>query len=162
MQFLKYFIFLLTATNQHGVHSPFVFNYVTKCIYNKSKFSVKKSLNLLLKTLNYFNVSTVNCNTDKTEITNTIKHNFPNIEINNTSSEFIYFDSLKSFKLSKYTNDSIVFINNISNSNNDWKNIIKDEKITVSINLFYCGILFFRKEQVKQDFKIRIFSSIFK
>jgi hypothetical protein len=162
MQFLKYFIFLLTATNQHGVHSPFVFNYVTKCIYSKKKFSTKKSLNILLKTLEYFDISTINCNCDQTEIINSIKHNFPNIEIDNTSSKFKYFDNLKDFKLSNYMNNSVVFINNTGSHNNQWINIIKNKKITVSINLFFCGILFFRKEQVKQDFKIRIFSSIFK
>lgn len=46
-----YLIFLLKSTNQHGVHSPFVFDLTTKCLYQKQlqeKFSVfveyKKSL----------------------------------------------------------------------------------------------------------------------
>jgi predicted O-methyltransferase YrrM len=32
----SYFSYLLKATNQHGVHSPFVYNIVTKCFYTKS------------------------------------------------------------------------------------------------------------------------------
>lgn len=35
---LAYITFLFKSTNQHGVHSPFVYNLVTKCFYNKSKF----------------------------------------------------------------------------------------------------------------------------
>ncbi|MFY0604078.1 MAG: class I SAM-dependent methyltransferase [Flavobacteriaceae bacterium] len=38
-----YLQFLLKSTNQHGVHSPFVFNFVTKCLYKKQerkKYSV--------------------------------------------------------------------------------------------------------------------------
>ena len=31
-----YFLYLLKATNQHGVHSPFVYNLITKCFYTKS------------------------------------------------------------------------------------------------------------------------------
>ncbi|MFD2517962.1 O-methyltransferase [Salinimicrobium flavum] len=33
-----YIKFLLRSTNQHGVHSPFVFNLVTKCFYDKKEY----------------------------------------------------------------------------------------------------------------------------
>ncbi|WP_324721913.1 O-methyltransferase [Salinimicrobium sp. HB62] len=33
-----YFDFLLRSTNQHGVHSPFVYSLVTKCFYDKKKY----------------------------------------------------------------------------------------------------------------------------
>ncbi|MDP3353114.1 MAG: class I SAM-dependent methyltransferase [Flavobacteriaceae bacterium] len=32
-KFKSYFTFLLKSTNEHGVHSPFVFNLVTQCFY---------------------------------------------------------------------------------------------------------------------------------
>ena len=35
-QLLQYFKFLFTSTNQHGVHSPFVYALVTKCFYDKT------------------------------------------------------------------------------------------------------------------------------
>jgi predicted O-methyltransferase YrrM len=35
-QIKAYLKFLLKSTNQHGVHSPFVFNLVTKCFYDKT------------------------------------------------------------------------------------------------------------------------------
>ena len=34
-QIVAYFKFLVTSTNQHGVHSPFVFHLVTKCFYDR-------------------------------------------------------------------------------------------------------------------------------
>ncbi|HRV54748.1 MAG TPA: class I SAM-dependent methyltransferase, partial [Mangrovimonas sp.] len=34
-----YLKFLLKSTNQHGVHSPFVFELVTKCFYDKKKYT---------------------------------------------------------------------------------------------------------------------------
>ncbi len=39
---LKYLKFLTQATNQHGVHSPFVYQLVTQCFYQKSNQKVIK------------------------------------------------------------------------------------------------------------------------
>ena len=36
-QLKSYLKFISKATNQHGVHSPFVFNLVTNCFYTKPK-----------------------------------------------------------------------------------------------------------------------------
>ena len=44
-QIKSYFKFLLNATNQHGVHSPFVFNLITKCFYKKTPLNKRKRIN---------------------------------------------------------------------------------------------------------------------
>ena len=44
--FYSYFKFLLTSTNEHGVHSPFVFDFVTKGLYKKD---LKKDLKKIEK-----------------------------------------------------------------------------------------------------------------
>ncbi len=41
---LAYICFLLKSTNQHGVHSPFIYKLVTKCFYDKTKYSDYKTL----------------------------------------------------------------------------------------------------------------------
>ena len=42
---IKSFIaFLFKSTNQHGVHSPFVYQLVTQCFYNKETFTAYKAL----------------------------------------------------------------------------------------------------------------------
>ena len=43
-QIKSYLNFLKNSTNQHGVHSPFVFNLVTKCFYDKTNFPEYKIL----------------------------------------------------------------------------------------------------------------------
>jgi len=43
-QIKSYFKFLLRSTNQHGVHSPFVFNLVTKCFYDKNNHNAYDKL----------------------------------------------------------------------------------------------------------------------
>jgi len=39
-QIIAYIKFLLRSTNEHGVHSPFVFDLITKCFYNKKQLNV--------------------------------------------------------------------------------------------------------------------------
>lgn len=51
-QLISYIKFLFSSTNQHGVHSPFVFDFVTKCLYDKNKhqaYSRLKNYRNLLK-----------------------------------------------------------------------------------------------------------------
>src|SRR5690554_7401820 len=55
---LNYFQFLFKSTNQHGVHSPFVYSYLTEGIYDSKKHykSYKKKYRLLQATIEYFQV----------------------------------------------------------------------------------------------------------
>jgi predicted O-methyltransferase YrrM len=57
----SYLKFLYNSTNQHGVHSPFVFNLVTKCFYDKTKYPeytiLKEYRNSLLQNKNTIEVT---------------------------------------------------------------------------------------------------------
>ncbi len=44
-----YFKFLLKSTNQHGVHSPFVYDLVTRCFYNRKRTSASTALLTIYK-----------------------------------------------------------------------------------------------------------------
>ena len=67
-----------------------------------------------------------------------------------------YFQAI----LSKVNNDSILVFDDIHWSREmeaAWENIKQDPAVTCSIDLFFIGIVFFRKEfKEKQNFKIRI------
>jgi predicted O-methyltransferase YrrM len=43
-QISSYLKFLLKSTNQHGVHSPFVYDLVTKCFYYKTRYEAYHSI----------------------------------------------------------------------------------------------------------------------
>lgn len=47
----SYLKFLWHSTNQHGVHSPFVFNLVTKCLYDRKNYPEYKLLQGYRKSL---------------------------------------------------------------------------------------------------------------
>lgn len=60
-QIKSYLKFLWNSKNEHGVHSPFVFNLVTKCFYDKSSkpeyLLLKKYRNSLLENKNTIEVT---------------------------------------------------------------------------------------------------------
>ena len=62
-------IFLLKSSNQHGIHSPFVYDLVTKCFYDKSSYSAYDNLKTLRNELTY--------NQDLVEI----KHYSPSLKV---------------------------------------------------------------------------------
>ncbi len=163
---LNHLKFLLTATNQHGVHSPFVYNYVTKCLYSKSKYSPRKSLNILLKSIAYFKAERIWLPPEKGAIQEKIQFEFPLVNFQNGPYDVLFGNPSEAEKLvcttskeNKIHNNTILLIDGIHATATDailWNKIKNHQNVTVTVDMFYCGAVFFRKEQVREHFKIRI------
>ena len=48
---ISYLKFLKNSTNQHGIHSPFVYSLITKCFYDKKKYAEYEILKKYRKSL---------------------------------------------------------------------------------------------------------------
>ena len=254
-QIKQYLKFLIKSTNQHGVHSPFVYNLVTKCFYDKTHFndykklkqfrvsllknkssievtdlgagskvsknntriisniakhvgSTKNRTKLLFRLTHYFKSENIlelgtslgistkamslgNPNAKITtiegcpNISKLSKENFEqsgltNIEIQtgdftdvienlkNNTYDLIFFDgnhqkeaTLKYFEtlLSTVQNDSVFIFDDINWSKDmtkAWETIKGHPQVTITIDTFYWGFVFFRKEQAKEHFTIRL------
>lgn len=257
--FKSYLKFLWKSTNAHGVHSPFVFDLVRKCFYDKIDYAEYKILNdyrdsllqnkntievtdfgagsrvfksnrrainkiaqnagitsndakLLFRVVNYFKPSTIlEIGTSLGLATSALafgKQNITTLEgcqetakvaqlqfkkfnfnVNSIVTEFenhletlnlkpqtlnlIYFDgnhskeaTLNYFELllPTITNETVWIFDDIHWSEGmeeAWEIIKKHPKVTVTIDTFQWGFVFFRKEQVKEDFIIRTSKSFF-
>jgi predicted O-methyltransferase YrrM len=251
----QYIKFLIKSSNQHGVHSPFVYNLVTKCFYdnkeygaykiilnykkallkNNSKIEVKdlgagsqimkqqkrsvskiaknagtsnKRAKLLYRLVSYFKfenvlelgtslgvathamslgnpdakIITIEGCPDTSEFSKTylksqqiknidvITGNF-NDEIKTLSSnsfDLVFFDgnhqkeaTLHYFEtlLQTVNNDSVFIFDDIywsKGMTEAWETIKQHPKVTVTIDTFFWGFVFFRKEQEKEHFTIRV------
>lgn len=162
-KFLLYIKFILKSTNQHGVQSPFVYELVTRCFYNRSmneknnltalfvkdKKLSGKQIKFLNKLINYFQISEESFSSERSNILNSSTGKF----------DIIYFDTPDQFNIKKilHTNQ-VALINNIISSkdqNDIWESIIKQPAATVTIDTYVFGLIFFRKEQAKEHFIIR-------
>lgn len=161
--FIAYLRHLLTASNQHGVHSPFIYNFVTQGLYAKKPCTAKKRFNVLLKCFAYFDIKKYQIEPYDLQLANQIQQEFNLESTKEHPLDLIYLDSPRSDLLSIYAdkihNDSMILVGNIHHAkraSSIWKSLCQNDMVTVSIDMFYCGILFVRKEQAKEHFKIRI------
>ena len=254
-QIRSYLGFLLKSKNQHGIHSPFVYDLVTKCFNDKNfypeygffeKFRNKlfqnqeileitdfgegsrvfkskqrkisaiakntgityKRQKLLFRLMRYFKTATnlelgtsLGLATTAMALANPLANvvtiegcpntakkaqeyfdynNLKNIKLHTTTFEnflsehtsdkydLVYIDgnhnkekTLQYFKIliRKIKNNSVLIFDDIywSPSMTDaWRQIIQHPSVSVSIDIFYWGLVFFRKEQKKQHFTIRL------
>lgn len=260
LQLIKsYLKFIWKSTNAHGVHSPFVFQLVQKCFYDKTDYEAYKTLDayrtsllqnkntitvtdfgagsrvftsnrraicdiaknagiskkraqLLFRVVNYFQpknileigtslglaTSALALPENSKVITlegcpETMKHcqlqlqNFNNVTCVNTefskqlttynlqptTYNLVYFDgnhsknaTLDYFELLLPTidNDTVWIFDDIHWSEGmeeAWEIIKKHPKVKVTIDTFQWGIVFFRSEQVKENFIVRTEKSFF-
>ncbi|TXG38847.1 O-methyltransferase [Seonamhaeicola maritimus] len=254
-QIIQYIKFIFKSTNQHGVHSPFMYDLVTKCFYDKKIYPEYKNIanyrNELLKNNNFLEVNDLGPGSRKTKTnkrqigeiaktsgttikrakllyriskyfkSNTVlelgtslgtatqaiglgfpesnittiegcpnisffsKSNFKkqqlnNIEVltgdfdetiknlSNKSYDLIFFDgnhqkeaTLSYFEnlLPKTNNNTVFIFDDIywsKEMTEAWETIKQHPKVTVSLDTFYWGFVFFRKEQAKEHFTLRV------
>jgi len=161
---IHFFKFHRSATNQHGVHSPFVYQYITQGLYTKNSLKLAKPLKVLVLSISYFKAQHVFFKTklQQQEIT---KH-LTGLVINKPPYDIIYWDDIALENLlellndsQKTHNDTIILLPNIHKNpqcNAQWKALVELSKVTVSIDFFSLGFLSCRSEQQKEHFKIRI------
>ena len=120
----RYISFLVNSSNQHSVHSPTVYKLLTECIYKIDKKLVKRDLISLQNSI-------MNIYQDEFQVD--------------------YIDNILLVNISEFVikKDKIVLINNIRNNNqyNFWKKLIRSNKIQVSIDFYYFGIIIVKKRK---------------
>lgn len=131
--FLRKINHYLTANSRHGTHSPFVYALADRLIYNKK---LKRSNSLIQDIINYYNAKGVDSKSFL--VTDFTSHTAEQLSLLQES----YF---------------MIFVKNIHNKTNQqsWLRMQKDDKFIVLIDLFEFGIICKRKEQPKENFKLR-------
>lgn len=176
----SYLQFLWHSKNEHGVHSPFVFLLLTQGLYNKKvrlaadalsnpNKSVSKKQQLLYKIVRYFEPKSILTIGAKASEIDVIALGNPKAKFDSDcdlyhcifihSDEFTTITNERLEQLLKTTeNDSFWILENIhANQAAEafWSNLKSNPKVTVTIDTYHFGLVFFRKEQVEEHFILR-------
>jgi len=130
----RYVSFFVSSIDQYSVHSPIVFKLLIECIYKLDKKLILKDLSVLEKSIR-------NIYLDEFEVN--------------------YIDNILSVNISEFVlkGDRIIIIKNIRKKNEYylWKKIILDNKIKVSLDFYYFGLIINKSKNLqKQDYQIRL------
>lgn len=144
------------------MHSPFVYDFVTKGLYKKGK-SIhnlkdfdgvdtlsKKEKIILSKIVDYFKIK------DFLIINNNITYT------SGKTNKYLYIKSLnylKNISTDFLKNHKLIIVHGIYHSKEHqsiWKSTLEKTTNIVSVNLYYFGLIFYRPQQAKEHFKIRV------
>ena len=180
-----YLKFWWHSKNEHGVHSPFVFKLITNCFYDRTKHKAyqqgskhNSNSKFLIRLAAYFKFE--NCFIPETiqpkfkHVLN-LEHDIsvfktiddliqPESEISKAPSLiFLDLNTIENHSIADLFQichkDSLILIPNIRETKNQfkrWNQLKSQSEVSVSIDTFYWGLLFFRTEQPKEHFTIRL------
>ncbi len=159
-RFRKFLNHYASATLIDVLHSPFVFGLYNNCFKTNS----------LVKLTGFTPTSKGYFNQRSETIIEKLKIHFPNHQF---STDILHLPIDKPFillvdgnietipqKLTIAHNDSMVIVKNMyanPKATENWQHLKAIPNVTASIDLFFIGLLFVRKEQRKQEFRLRLF-----
>lgn len=151
--YLDYFVHFLTSNSRHGTHSPFVYRLVDEVIYAKQrpgepKNKIKRLTARLIDRFEPDGVYELGIGRPSEPL------DFVIAEEHDAETVAIQLNAL----WPRLHSGSVLVLSGIYRNTGKkrlWYTIKTKPEVTVTIDLFCVGVVFFHRGQAKEDFKIR-------
>ena len=165
VRILKKLNFWRKARNRHGVHSPFIYDFLDKGLYRKDLKSLPPQQRLLIAAADHFNPVTAGTCDLQSPMAAWLGSQRPHLLWGSPPTDLFICDSpgknLIAFIEGRDTwgNDTVVFVGNVRKNQETyacWSRAISHPAVRVILETYPAGLLFFRTQQARQHFRIRI------
>jgi len=157
-------LFWFQAKNRHGVHSPFIYEFLDRAVYAPGVKQGASGERLLRAARIHFNPERIWMASSLAANSGIRRHLEADSNLQGPPFDLLVFDK-PSHDVGEFLsdpgqwhNDSIVYLGNLRGSASAyalWEQISLHPSIRVVVETYWEGLLFFRKEQAQQHFKIR-------
>ncbi|WP_445381711.1 hypothetical protein [Robiginitalea sp. IMCC43444] len=162
---LNRILFWLQSKNRHGIHSPFVYNFLDRALYQKSLQKYTAQKRLLLAITDYLPLKKVGYPPEAAGSFQWLVQERALLEEGPPPYDLYIFDRPSQKVLQTlgqkhmWHNNSVVFVGKLDRNKPDfafWKQACRQPGVSVVLEGYSAGLIFFRKEQAQEHFKIRI------
>jgi hypothetical protein len=164
-EMLKKWMFWWKAKNRHGIHSPFIYNFLDQGLYRRDLRSFSPARRLLLAAVDHFQPEQVGSFPEDNPTAQWLREVRKGLRWGAAPFDLMVFESpgnaLK-HELAKeedHHNDTVVYVGNLRKDRESlacWEEVLRSGKCRVALETYDAGLLFFRQQQAAQHFRIRI------
>lgn len=163
-----YLQFWFAANNEHGIHSPFVFNLLTRGLYHSDRRwkGQSRKQQFIDRLIAYFEPQRIAV-LDKQALQVRTTQEIVEFDCESTIPyDCLIFNGTTASNwpsiatvIPHLHNDSLWIIDRRSKEasiEKYWQEVVASEEMIVTLDFYYFGVAFKRKEQLKQHFKLRL------